>query len=179
MTEGREPGFTGILGAGKEVDYALLFLIDALHPLHIVGYTFSAEDTLPIAFVDLYLVLDRGCVLKLGFLGGGNELLDIIPTGSEDRSVIRYRIIRVTCGGYAGDDGKLALLGAVLESGLQIRPRIIEIEQRNVLHITGRNEVLPVGKEYFFTRAISSGGREATVAGFLAKHGGDACAILG
>ena len=83
-TEGREPGFTGILCTGKEVDYALLFLIDALHPLHIVGYTFSAEDTLPIAFVDLYLVLDRGCVLKFGFLGGGNELLDIIPTGSED-----------------------------------------------------------------------------------------------
>ena len=83
-TEGREPGFTGILCTGKEINNALLFLIDALHPLHIVGYTFSTEDTLPIAFVDLYLVLDRGCVLKLGFLGGGNELLDIIPTRSED-----------------------------------------------------------------------------------------------
>ena len=141
-TERREPCFAGILGAGKEVDYALLFLFDALHPLDRVGYTFGTEDTLPVAFVDLYLVLDRGCVLKLGFLGGGNELLDIIPARFEDSSVIRYRIVRITCGGYACDDGKLALLGAVLEAGLQIRPRIIEIEQRNVLHITGRNEVL-------------------------------------
>ena len=48
-----------------------------------------------------------------------------------------------------------------------------------MLHISRSNVVLPVGKEYFFTRAISSGGREATVAGFLAEHGGDACAILG
>ena len=78
-TEGREPCFAGILGAGKEVDYALLFLFDALHPLDRVGNAFGTEDTLPVAFVDLYLVLDRGCVLKLGFLGGGNELLDIIP----------------------------------------------------------------------------------------------------
>ena len=48
-----------------------------------------------------------------------------------------------------------------------------------MLHISRSNVVLPVGKEYFFTRAISSGGREATVAGFLAKHGGDSRAILG
>ena len=121
-TERREPCFAGILGAGKEVDYALLFLFDALHPLDRVCYTFGAEDTLPVAFVDLYLVLDRGCVLKLGFLGCGNELLDIIPARFEDSSVIRYRIVRITCGGYACDDGKLALLGAVLEAGLQIRP---------------------------------------------------------
>ena len=48
-----------------------------------------------------------------------------------------------------------------------------------MLHISRSNVVLPVGKEYFFTRAISSGGREATVAGFLAEHGGDSRAILG
>ena len=118
-------------------------------------------------------------MLKLGFLGGGNELLDIIPTGSEDRSVIRYRIIRIACGGYAGDDGKLAFFCAALKSGLQIRPRIIEIEERNMLYIGRIDEMLPVGKEYFFACAISSGGREATVAGFLAKHGGDSRAILG
>lgn len=48
-----------------------------------------------------------------------------------------------------------------------------------MLYIGRIDEMLPVGKEYFFTRAISSGGREATVAGFLAEHGGDARAILG
>ena len=47
------------------------------------------------------------------------------------------------------------------------------------IHIGRSGRVLPVGKEYFFTRAISSGGHEATVAGFLAEHGGDARAILG
>ena len=48
-----------------------------------------------------------------------------------------------------------------------------------MLYIGRIDEMLPVGKEYFFACAIGSSGREATVAGFLAKHGGDACAILG
>ena len=48
-----------------------------------------------------------------------------------------------------------------------------------MLYIGRIDEMLPVGKEYFFACAVGSSGREATVAGFLAEHGGDACAILG
>ena len=48
-----------------------------------------------------------------------------------------------------------------------------------MLHIGRSGRVLPVGKEYFFACAIGSSRRETAVAGFLAEHGGDACAILG
>lgn len=50
---------------------------------------------------------------------------------------------------------------------------------RNMLYIGRIDEMLPVGKEYFFACAIGSSGSETAVAGFLAEHGGDACAILG
>ena len=48
-----------------------------------------------------------------------------------------------------------------------------------MLYIGRIDEMLPVGKEYFFACAIGCSWREAAVTSFLAEHGGDACAILG
>ena len=176
--EGREPHLAGVLGTGEEVDYPLLFLVDALQFLGRVCYTLGAEDALPVSFVDLYLVLDRGSVLKLGFLGGGDELLDVVPAGLEDGCVVRNRIIGIARGRYARNDGKLAFACAVLESGLEVGPRIIEVEERNVLNLVRQYRVLPVGKEYFFACAIGGSRCEAAVTCLLAEHGGDTSAVL-
>ena len=177
-TKGREPHLAGVLGTGEEVDNALLFLVDALQFLGGISDALSAEDALPVTFVDLYLVLDRGSVLKLGFLGGGDELLDVVPAGLEDGRVVRYRIIGIARGWDARNDGKLAFACAVLESGLEVGPRVVEIEERNVLDLVRQYRVLPVGKEYFFACAIGGSRCEAAVTCLLAEHGGDACAVL-
>ena len=178
-TKGREPYLAGVLCSGKEIDYTLLLLVDAFEPFLLVGNTFRAEDTLPIALVDLYLVLDRGSVLKLRFLGGGDELLNIIPARIEDSGVIRYRIISIARGRYARDDGELTFLGAALEAGLEIGPGIVDVEQRDVLHIGRSGRVLPVGKEYFLACAVCTSRSEAAITSLLAEHGGNTRAVLG
>ena len=178
LGELREERFAGVGCTGEEVNHLLLGLLNGLAFLLQRGDALVGKQFLPVPGRNLYLVFDGGCVLQLRLLGRGNELLDIIPTGLEDRGIIRDGIIRVASRRDAGNDGKLTVVSAGIDSLLKVAPRIEHREKRNTLVIIVVG-CLPVSKNDVLGYTGFISWREAAVDYFFAENGGDGLRVLG
>lgn len=77
--EGGKEDFSCVFGSSKEVNDVLLLLDDSFLLLLAVGYSLGTEYRIPKLIANLNVVLQRGGVLKLCFLGDSYEAFDGVP----------------------------------------------------------------------------------------------------
>lgn len=81
--EGGKEDFSCVFGSSKEVNDVLLLLDDSFLLLLAVGYSLGTEYRIPKLIANLNVVLQRGGVFKLRFLGNSYEVLDGVPLALE------------------------------------------------------------------------------------------------
>ena len=99
--ESGKPGFAAVFRTGEEVEYALLLADDTFLLQAAVGDALGSEDALPIFHRNLNLILDWSRVFELALLGNADELLDVVPLATEQRSEMRYGVIGAVGRRYA------------------------------------------------------------------------------
>ena len=97
--KGGKEYFSCVFGSREEVDDVLLRLDDSFLLLLSISDSFGSEDKIPKLIANLDVVLQRGGVLKLRFLGDSYESFDGVPLALEKGGIIRDGIIcAVRCG---------------------------------------------------------------------------------
>lgn len=102
----------------------MLFLrVHALLHFRLVSDTLGAEDSFPVFGSHLNMVFDGRGVAQFGFFGDGNEAFDVVPPAFEKRGIVRDGIVAVIGRGNTGNDGELAVFGALLQARLEVGER--------------------------------------------------------
>ena len=106
--KGGKEYFSCVFGSREEVDDVLLLLDDSFLLLLSISDSFGSEDKIPKLIANLDVVLQRGGVLKLRFLGDSYESFDGVPLALEKGGIIRDGIICAVRCWYACDYGELS-----------------------------------------------------------------------
>jgi hypothetical protein len=127
---------------------------------------------------DLDMILYRGSIFKFRLFSGGYELLNVIPLGLENRSVIRYWVIGAVGCRHFGKYSELASALSGSNARAEVGERRGRIEQRNVLDVLCLHRLAPVGIENFMDASVLVGFCETTVRNLFAEDANNLGALL-